>query len=175
MKLPNGLVAMVAMALSAATAAGQTAAPKNVLSIQPLSAIFQVYSREYERAAGKAVTWGLGATLFRIGGSSNDVNYTSAEFKLRYYPAEIALQGFSVGGAVGLTSVNGTSDTGRDQTVTGPSVGVLLEYQWLMGTSKNFALTLGLGAKALSIKDNFSSSDFIARYPTARVSVGYSF
>ena len=68
-----------------------------------------------------------------------------------------------------------TSNTGGDETVTAPSLGVLLEYQWLMGASKNFALTLGLGAKALSIKDNFSSSDFVARYPTARVSVGYSF
>ena len=45
--------------------------------------MFRVYSVEYERAASKAVIWGLGATLFRVGDSGNDVNYTSAEFKLR--------------------------------------------------------------------------------------------
>ena len=175
MTFRNGYIALVAFALISSTAAAQTVTPKNVLSIQPLSAMFRVYSVEYERAASKAVTWGLGTTLFRVGDSGNDVNYTSAEFKLRYYPAEVALQGFSFGGAVGLSGVTGRSDSGGDETVTAPSLGVLLEYQWLMGASKNFALTLGLGAKALSIKDSFSSNDFVARYPTARVSVGYSF
>lgn len=175
MKLRNACIALTAIALVSMSAHAQVTVPKNVFSIQPLSAMFRVYSVEYERAASKAVTWGLGTTLFRVGDSGSDVNYTSAEFKLRYYPAEVALQGFSFGGAVGLSSVNGTNDSGGDETVTAPSLGVLLEYQWLMGATKNFALTLGVGAKALSIKDNFSSNDFVARYPTARVSVGYAF
>lgn len=49
-------------------------------------------------------------------------------------------------------------------------------YQWLLGLQRNFAVALGAGAKAIFINDkDFSSADFIARYPTARISVGYAF
>jgi hypothetical protein len=153
-----------------ASAAGQSEARPNVFTIQPLNAVFQFYSAEYERAATKAVTWGLGGNYF-TGAFDDDLSYASGEFKLRFYPAGTALQGFSVGGALGFTRVNGTDDS-----VTGPSLGVLLEYQWLMGEKKNFAVALGVGAKALLIDDDaVGTNDFVARYPTARISVGWAY
>ena len=53
---------------------------------------------------------------------------------------------------------------------------MLLEYQWLMGAKKSFALALGGGAKALIVnEDQVTNSTFTAHYPTARVSIGYAF
>lgn len=163
------------MPFTAATAQSD-AAPHNVISFQPLSAMLTVYSAEYERQTASAVTVGVGGTYWSLGDGSDDLTYQAADLKLRYYPQGVALRGFSFGGTVGFTSVSGTSTSGADESASGASLGVLLEYQWLMGASRNFALALGAGAKALMIKEEtFTSGDFTARYPTARISVGYAF
>jgi hypothetical protein len=45
-----------------------------------------------------------------------------------------------------------------------------------MGAKRNFALALGVGAKAVQVnEDEITNNDFTARYPTARISVGYAF
>jgi hypothetical protein len=168
------IAAMLALPVTVASA--QPDAPKQVLSIQPLSAVFGVFAGEYERAAGKAVTWGIGATYWGDSFSGgNDATYTSAEFKLRAYPAGVALTGFSVGGALGVASVRGTDNNGSTESVGGASIGVLLEYQWLMGAGKEWAFALGAGAKALIIDDKSTTFSYTAKYPTMRISVGYAF
>lgn len=172
------VIALVAAAMMpfAAVSAQQIAGPSNVLSIQPLAAMLTVYAAEYERKTGTAMTLGIGGTYWDAG-EGDDLVYTSGDLKLRYYPQGTALQGFAFGGTVGYTSVSATSlIDGSNESANGPSFGVLLEYQWLMGASKNFALTLGAGAKAVMVdEDEFTSNDFIARYPIARVSVGWAF
>jgi hypothetical protein len=169
--------AVAALALPFAALVAQSGAPTQVISVQPLSAVFGVYSAEYERAAGQAVTWGVGATYWGDSFTGGDhATYTSAEFKVRGYPAGVALTGFSIGGAVGFASVSGKDySNGTRQSVGGPSIGVLLEYQWLMGTSKEWAFALGAGAKALIIADKSTTFSYTAKYPTARISVGYAF
>ncbi len=166
---------LVALALPLAVASAQSGAPTQIISIQPLSAVFGVFAGEYEHAAGRAVTWGIGATYWGNSFGSDDATYTSAEFKLRAYPAGVALTGFSIGGAVGFASVQGKNYNGSNESVGGPSIGVLLEYQWLMGTSKEWAFALGAGAKALIIDDKSTTFSYTAKYPTMRVSVGYAF
>ncbi|MEP6550987.1 MAG: DUF3575 domain-containing protein [Gemmatimonadales bacterium] len=150
--------------------------PHSVLSIQPLNAVFTAYSAEFERAVGAAVTLGVGATYFNVGDGIDEVTYKSADAKLRYYPNGTALMGFSFGVSGGYSGVNAVDFSGNKESASAPSFGVLLEYQWLLGLQRNFAVALGLGAKAIFINgDRFTSSDFVARYPTARVSVGYAF
>jgi hypothetical protein len=169
------LVAAI-MAMPIAAAAAQNQIPRNVITIQPLTAMMTIFSGEFERSASKSVSWGVGATYWDAGDAGNAVKYSSGDFKLRYYPSGVALAGFSLGGSVGFSNVKGTSTTGADESAGGASLGVLLEYQWLMGTKRNFALALGAGAKTLMVDDKtISSSDFTAHYPTARVSVGYAF
>lgn len=168
------LVAAAMMPFAAASAQETAIGPSNVLSFQPLTAMLTVYAAEYERKTGTALTFGIGGTYSDLG--DNDLTYRSGDLKLRYYPQGTALRGFSFGGSVGYTSVSESLFDGSDASANGPSFGVLLEYQWLMGASRNFALALGLGAKAVMVdEDEFSNSDFIARYPTARVSVGWAF
>ena len=169
-------VAAAAMMPFAAASAQANAVPRNVISIQPLNAMFTVYSAEYERQAGKAVTFGVGGTYWSADDDdlSEEVSYTSADVKLRYYPSGAALQGFSFGASAGFTSVS-AQDATTDESESGPTFGVLLEYQWLMGVKKNFSVALGAGAKMLFVdEDNVSNETFTARYPTARVSVGYA-
>jgi hypothetical protein len=171
----NRFALMAAMiALPVATATAQNATPRNVISIQPLSAMMTVFAGEYEHALGKAASWGLGATYWDVGDAGDEVTYTSGDFKMRYYPQGTSLHGFSIGGSLGFSNVSETVGT-TEASQGGVSLGVLLEYQWLMGTKKNFSMTLGAGAKALMVnEDDFSGNEFTARYPTARVSVGYA-
>jgi len=169
-------IALAALSPLASASAQLEAAPRNVLSFQPLSAMLTVYSAEYERQTASAVSVGVGGTYWNIGEGSDDLTYKSGDLKVRYYPQGVALRGFAFGGSVGFTTVTGTSTSGTDETASGASFGLMLEYQWLMGATRNFALALGVGAKALSVKEEtFSSGDFTARYPTARISVGYAF
>jgi hypothetical protein len=170
---------MVLFPFAAAAAQEIPAAmPSNVISIQPLNAvILTAFSVEYERKTGSAVTVGVGATYWDAGDESDDdLTYASTDLKLRYYPQGTALQGFSFGGTVGFSSVSSTGFDGSEESASGPSFGVLIEYQWLMGAKRNFALALGVGAKAVQVnEDEITNNDFTARYPTARISVGYAF
>ena len=153
-----------------------TRGPSNVFSIQPLNAMtLTMYSAEYERRTGSALTLGVGGTHWSLG--DDDLVYTSGDLKLRYYPQGTALQGFSFGGSVGYTSASANSPfDDSEQSTSGASFGILLEHQWLMGVSRNFALGLGVGGKALMIdEDAISSDDLVLRYPTIRISVGYAF
>lgn len=170
------LAAASAQQVAAPTAPAVPAAPHNVISIQPLNAVLTVYSAEYEHQVGAAVTLGVGGTFVNAGSGVDEVTYKSGDLKLRYYPSGTALMGFSFGGTAGFTSVSGTDFAGSKTSVSGPSLGVLLEYQWLLGVQRNFSVALGVGAKAVFVKDNqFTSDNFVTRYPTARVSVGYAF
>jgi hypothetical protein len=172
------LTAAALMPFAAASAQQvEVAAPRNVISVQPINAVLTMYSAEYERKAGAAATFGIGGTYLNAGSGADEATYKSADFKLRYYPNGAALMGFSFGATGGFTSISGTDLNGNNASVSGPSLGVLLEYQWLLGEKRNFSVALGAGAKALFVKSNqFTGNDnFITRYPTARVSVGYAF
>lgn len=177
MRIRNlAIAALSALALPAVTLA-QDVGPRQVLSIQPLSAMMTVFSVEYERSMSKSVTWGLGGTWWDAGDDQGDeLTYNSGDLKFRYYPSGAALYGFSFGGSIGYSQVKGQTAGGPEENASGASIGVLLEYQWLLGAKRNFAVALGAGAKALMVEEtDVSSADFTARYPTARVSVGWAF
>lgn len=173
----NKVLAVAAAALMPfAAASAQNAAPRNVISVQPLNAMMTVYSGEYERQVGTAVTFGVGGTYWNASEAGDEASYTSGDIKLRYYPSGAALAGFSLGASGGFTQVS-ARDAGStiDESESGPTFGVLLEYQWLMGAKKSFSLALGAGAKMLFVnEDNVTNASFTARYPTARVSIGYA-
>lgn len=167
-----GAVCVLTPIMSAA--AQQASTPSNVISIQPLSAMYTVYTGEYERRVGQNVTFGFGGTYWNSSNddSGGDVTYTSGDVKLRFYPG-VALRGFSFGAAAGYTSVSETI-SGTESSGGAPTFGIMLEYQWLLGARSNMAVTLGAGAKKLFIDEN-DFVDVLATYPTARISIGYGF
>lgn len=167
--IPRFMPAVAAVVALAANAGAQSASPKNVLSVQP-GVVLGITGVEYERVSGKANTFGFGVFRYSRGEGADEVTFSAAEVRLRYYPWQEALQGLSVGGAIGFSGVKGTSRTLVDQSKSAPSIGLMLEYQRQLGF---ISLAAGVGARAVFVgKDDITSPDFAARHATARVSIG---
>ena len=145
-----------------------------VISIQPISAMLTVYSGEVELAMSRSATIGVGATYWGPEFIDGDFSYTSGDVKIRYYPEGRAFQGFSFGGSVGYTHLGATDNT-TSGSAGGPSIGVMLDYNWLLGAQKAFYVGLGLGGKTLFISDKDVADQATLHYPTARLSVGWAF
>ena len=166
--------------LAAAAGAQASSAPKeNVISIQPLSAVFGIYSAEYEHAVAPTLTLGLGGSYWSLDDDFGTTDYGSVDVKLRYYPEAHPLQGFSFGGQAGYTTLSDKVDygagAGSDKNkASGPSLGLGLDYGWLLGASKSFYIGLGVGAKKIFVS-NKDLGDVRFAYPTGRVSIGYGF
>ena len=175
---------LVAAQGAPASAGVSLPAPRSgVLSIQPISAMFTLYAGEYEHRLSPKLTLGVGGTYVSHGADADaggiDTRYSSGDVKLRYYPGAAAFQGFSLGVQGGYTRITGaiTNDaTGesREGSASGPTFGVALDYNWLLGASRSFYVGLGVGAKALFV-DAEKFNDAAARYPTARISIGRAF
>ncbi len=94
---------------------------------------------------------------------------------MRFYPEGHPLQGFSFGGQVGYTSISDRGTGGSStSTAHGATIGVALDYNWLLGASKAFYVGLGIGAKKIFANSNDIGNATLA-YPTARISIGYAF
>lgn len=168
-----GVAAALTPIMSAA--AQQASTPNNVISIQPLSAMYTLYAGEFERRVGQNVTLGVGGTYVQTENEDlgQEASYTSGDIKLRYYPG-VALRGFSLGVSAGYASVSETV-TSVENSGGAPNFGLLLEYQWLLGARSNMAVTLGAGAKKLFIDSDEYTDEVFTTYPTARVSIGWGF
>ena len=174
-------VALALVTVAAIPARGQGVAPQKstVISIQPISAMLSVYSAELEHVVAPTLTVGVGGNYWDWSDDVAKVRYTSADLKLRYYPEAHPLRGFSFGGQAGFSSLEDTEKdpfggTGSKSKASGPTVGIALDYGWLLGASRSFYVGLGLGAKKIFAKADDASNAHLA-YPTARISVGYAF
>ena len=150
-------------------AAQQVKPVMQVVSISPISLVFGVFGAEYERKISPSSSWGVSGALFR----PELFAYLSGEVKYRYYPQEKALEGFGVGITAGLTQI-GTRDTEPNESGTAASIGFALDYQWLLGPRKRFAVALGTGARRL-IALGTEVSGASLTLPTARISIGRAF
>jgi hypothetical protein len=168
--------------------------PVQAISVNPLFLPFGGYVAEFERAVGPTVTLGLSGAYYDPVGDDDDT-YGSAEVKLRVYPNERALRGFSIGVSAGMGRVtteecctiggpdviirgpDGTIDGAqvRRRTKSGATAGVVLDYNWLLGRSRRFFVGTGIGAKRLF--GNLGEDDFfeIRVLPTVRLQVGAAF
>jgi hypothetical protein len=171
------VIAAVCCLLPQCAVRAQDTTRTRVLSIQPISLVLTIVSGEYEQKLGAASSWGIGANYWDAGPIGGSGKYASGEFKLRYYPDGTALRGFSVGASAGYVHLSGgNGDTSHRAALVGPSLGVLLEYQWLLGKTKSFVVALGVGAKAILVnQDKNASGDYTLRYPTTRISIGHAF
>ncbi|HVD04697.1 MAG TPA: hypothetical protein VNB89_01705, partial [Gemmatimonadaceae bacterium] len=177
----TSVVILTALTGLAATSLGAqaAAAPKRtVISFQPLNAIFSVYSAEIEHAVGTSATLGVGGSYWSSNDDFGDTKYSSGDLKLKFYPEGHALQGFSFGGQVGYTSISdNTTDSfggSSKSTAHGATIGVALDYNWLLGPSRATYVGLGIGAKKIFANSN-DIGDATLAYPTARISIGYAF
>jgi hypothetical protein len=146
---------------------------KTAFAINPLGIPFEIVSVELESAVHDAFTIAGNLSYF----SPDEFTRSSFEVKGRLYPNEEALSGFSVG--FGLGGVNtrenvfsGNAVTKQDKT--SPSIGVYVDYNWLLGKSNRFFVGTGVGAKRiLGDRDDFDDAPFV--YGTARFLIGVAF
>ena len=153
-------------------APSEPTAHKQILTTNPLLLVAGYLNVEFERKVSESMTLGATAATFD-GFFDDDVRYINATLIGRYYPQGRPLNGFYLGGKVGVHHVreNYTFDPGeRDETLVG--IGADLGYTWLLGKRDKFVLGLGGGAMRLFGDDDLSSGLFI---PGARINVGIAF
>lgn len=156
------------------TRAQQFSGKVAVVSVQPLSTMLTFYSGEAELAMSRSASLGVGASYWSPDVSDGSARYMSGDLKIRFYPEGRPFQGFSFGGSLGVTHVS-AKDSDSSGDATGGSIGVMLDYGWLLGEQKSFYVGLGAGAKTLFISDQSVADNVTLHYPTARISVGWAF
>jgi hypothetical protein len=156
---------------------------RTFVGANPLGIPFDIVSAELETTVAPAATLGFV-------GSYNDINnqrFTSFDGRFKYYPAETAMRGFSVGMSVGWTKFRNDRDTftcgpsgcasnSTPETLNAGTLGVLVDYNWTQGPSQRFVIGTGVGAKRiLASADKRELLDLDRAYPTARFVIGLLF
>ncbi len=143
------------------------------IGINPMGIPFDIGSVEVESGVAQGITLGGLASITAV---DND-RYVSFDFKARYYPSEVVLHGFSLGLSVGslrYSTIGG--DSAKRQILTAPTIGVLTDYNWMLGTSRRFLVGTGLGAKRiLATRSDRDRVNINQAYLTARFVVGLAF
>jgi hypothetical protein len=157
---------------------------RTFIGANPLGIPFDIVSIEAETVISGASTGG-------IVGSYNDIDsrrYTTVDARFKYYPAETAMRGFSVGMSAGMTkfrSENGgcsfNPTTGvctqqPPQNLNAGTLGVLVDYNWTQGPSQRFVVGTGVGAKRiLASVDDRARIGLDRAYVTGRFVIGLLF
>lgn len=160
--------------MSPGRASAQEAPPtlRNVVSANPFLLIAAWFNAEYERVVSGTSTVGVRVSTLNIGiddgvNGDDEADYFSGRGFWRYYPNG-ANRGFFFGLDAGIT---GLKETGDSHTVFG--AGFELGFNWLLGTRRNFYISLGVGADRLFGGDLGGASAVI---PTVRiVNIGFAF
>lgn len=149
--LATAVVAPAAEAQAVPTGATPVRYYRGVIGLNPLGIPFDIVSIEGEGAVAPGITAAAALSHF----APEDDRFTSGDVKLRYYPGETALDGFSVGVGVGFTKRSSTECTympdgqcvSDRQSATGPTLSVLADYNFLLGQRRRFFVGTGIGAK----------------------------
>jgi hypothetical protein len=160
--------------LGAVTARAQSLIPiptRTYVGINPVGLPFDIATIELESGVAPGVTLGGVGSYINVG----HPNFTTAEFKVRYYPGEVVLRGPSVGATFGISHITNGSDDNK-QSLTTPTVGIIADYNWLYGREQHFLIGTGVGAKrVLASEADRDRVDIDRAIFTARLIVGFVF
>ena len=145
------------------------------VGINPLGIPFDIFSIEVESGIAQGMTLGASAAHTEI----DNQRYSSADLKFRYYPSEIVLKGFSLGASAGLlrySDITGAFGTDARQTIDTPTIGLLLDYNWMLGATHRFVIGTGVAAKRiLAGAADREKVDLSRAQLSARFTVGVAF
>jgi hypothetical protein len=114
------------------------------VGFNPLGVPANVFTLELENAVTSGITVGAVGSYIDFDKS----RYATGDFKVRYYPGEVVLRGFAVGVSAGATRYSHMVSDVR-QSLSAPTAGILLDYNWLLGRSERFLVGTGIGAKRI--------------------------
>jgi hypothetical protein len=161
-----------------------------IVGLNPLGIPFEIGSIEVEGVVLPGVSLGAAASYSALGDdddggqSEGDARYTSGDLKVRYYPSEVALRGFGVGLGLGVTRYSKVVNVGtpgspqvfRRESVTGPTISVLADYNFLLGARQRFVVGTGIGAKRLlAPEEDRDRADAPRAYAFLRFVLGIAF
>jgi hypothetical protein len=184
----KSLIALMAAALVGAFTAQDVAAQAPVSSqssiripsttyigFNPIGLPVDIGTVEVESGVGPGVTLGGVASYIDV----SDNRFTTFDFKARYYPTGVVLRGTSIGASFGYTRFsNKVSFNGADErrTLNAPTLGIVLDYNWIYGFNQHFLIGTGLGAKrVLASASARDSADVDRAVVTARLIIGFAF
>lgn len=145
---------------------------RTMIGVNPLGLPADIATVEIENAVAPGVTLGGVGSYIDV---SHD-RFTTFEFKVRYYPGEVVLRGLSIGATGGVTRFSNETGGARLPSLTAPTVGIAVDYNWLLGRSEHFLIGTGLGAKRiLASSDDRSRSDVDRAVATVRLIAGVAF
>jgi len=146
---------------------------RTYLGLNPLGIPFDIFSVELESGIAQGMTLGAVASRTDLG----DDRFSSADLKFRYYPSEIVLSGFSIGASVGaLRYTTKTGILGGEESLDAPTVGVLVDYNWMLGARHRFIVGTGVGAKRILASSEDRDRVGLDRAQlTARFTLGVAF
>jgi hypothetical protein len=164
---------VIAVSMSSGARAQGVAPPPNVISSNPILDLFKWYNLEYERRLAPNSTFGASGTFVELDDGNDSYKALSAFY--RYYPQNDAPAGFFFGGRLGVYGVSSEDDVTLQETdTTLMGIGVDLGYTWMIGSTRNFAISLGIGAVRLF--GDVEDEDIATTLPTIRlVNVGFAF
>lgn len=121
---------------------------RTYVAVNPLGIPFNIASAEVESAVANGITMG-GAASYT---AWRHDRYTTFDAKIRYYPSEVVLDGLAIGVSVSHSrySTLVTSPTGGGDVRSGldyNTIGLLADYNFLLGARKRFVIGTGVGAK----------------------------
>ncbi|MGH7620307.1 MAG: hypothetical protein ACREPM_24075 [Gemmatimonadaceae bacterium] len=145
---------------------------RTFVAFDPALVVFDFGSLEVESAVAPGVTIG-GVGSYTV---VDHDHYASGDFTLRYYPGEVVLRGLSVGLSAGLLRYSTPDSSGAHPSIVAPTIGLVTDYNWMIGPTRRFILGTGVGAKrVLASADERRRVDLGRVYLTARFVLGYAF
>lgn len=112
------------------------------VAVNPMGIPFNLGSVEIESGIANGLTVGGVGSYTALGHD----RYTTVDLNVRYYPSEVVLDGLSFGVSLGRTHFTTPVDTIRRGKDYG-TVGLLANYNWLLGARKRFVVGTGVGLK----------------------------
>jgi hypothetical protein len=177
------LIPMVALGIVAqrGDAQGTATAPVRIpsqtyIAINPIGVVGDIGTIELETGVVQGVTLGGVASYLDV----DDVRFTTFDFKVRYYPAEVVLRDWSIGATIGFTRVSNLVDQPMGgqtrESLSAPTIGLIVDKNWLTGRGEHFLIGTGVGAKRLLVnKTDRDRVDIGRAVFTARLMLGYAF
>ncbi len=161
---------------------------RNIAGVNLIGLPIGLFSGEFEHVLSPGVVVGVGGTFERIVGSNDgDIHTSWVDAKAKYYPNEESFRGFSVGLTAGFVHASGVPGNeglfgGSDyfgpgavsQSRTGPSAGVVLDYNWLLGRRKRLYVGTGIGVKRV-FGETGGNSVLDPVLPYGRLQIGFAY
>lgn len=180
MRRPVAIVGAVALLVFGAVGSAhaqvrRTSIPipfRTYIGFNPLLVPFDIGSVEFESAIASGITFGGVGSYTSV----DHDRYTTVDANVRYYPGEVVLRGFSFGLSAGALHYSTPAvDSGR-VSMDAPTLGVLADYNWMLGVNRRFLVGTGLGAKRiLASRADRERVGKERAYMTARFVIGYAF